>query len=115
MVRPFLLNTCTNSDTVGLFFSVGNHSDVTQTIRIEYALDGAGIEFDLAFTKEVVVEAFEAIEGVTLALGTSYLKGIVVVVTRKPHSGPWLCSLVGRSRADVRQTRLRILANREVT
>jgi hypothetical protein len=42
---------------VGLFFSVGNHSDVTQTIRIEYALDGPGTELDLAFTKEVVVEA----------------------------------------------------------
>ena len=50
------LNTCTNGDNMSLFYSVGNQSDVTQTITIDYVLDGPGTEFDRAFTHEVVLE-----------------------------------------------------------
>ncbi len=49
-------DTCTNGDTAALFFAVFNQSDVTQTIRIDYVLDGPGTELDHVFTKDVVLE-----------------------------------------------------------
>jgi hypothetical protein len=48
-------NTCTNGDEASLLYSVANQSDVTQTIRIDYALDGPGAELDRSFTTEAVV------------------------------------------------------------
>lgn len=50
------LNTCTHGDDISLFYSVGNQSGVTQTIRIDYVLDGPGTELDRAFTREVALE-----------------------------------------------------------
>jgi hypothetical protein len=49
-------NTVTKNDIASLFHSVANNSDITQTIRIAYALDGPGTELDKAFTQDVVLE-----------------------------------------------------------
>lgn len=48
-------DTCTKGDTASLFYAVFNQSDVTQTIRIDYVLDGPGTALDGAFTEEVVL------------------------------------------------------------
>lgn len=49
-------NTATHGDIASLFFAVANNSDVTQTIQIDYVLDGPGTVLDRAFTTAVVLE-----------------------------------------------------------
>jgi hypothetical protein len=48
-------NTVTKNDIASMFFAVANNADITQTVRIDYALDGPGTALDRAFTKEVVL------------------------------------------------------------
>ena len=49
-------DTATKNDTASLFFAVVNQSAVTQTVRIDYVLDGPGTGLDKALTKSVVLE-----------------------------------------------------------
>jgi hypothetical protein len=49
-------NTVAKNDIASRFHAVANNSDITQTIRIDYVVDGPGTEFDRAFTQEVVLE-----------------------------------------------------------
>jgi hypothetical protein len=49
-------NTARKGDLASLFFAVDNLSSSTQTIRIDYVLDGPGTQADQAFTREVVLE-----------------------------------------------------------
>jgi hypothetical protein len=48
-------NTVTKNDIAARFYAVANNSGITQTIRIDYVVDGPGTEFDRAFTQEVVL------------------------------------------------------------
>ena len=48
-------NTAMKGDLASAFFAVDNLSSVTQTIRIDYKLDGPGTQADQAFTREVVL------------------------------------------------------------
>lgn len=50
------LNTATHGDIASLFFAVANNSDITQTIQINYVLDGPGTVLDRTFTTAVVLE-----------------------------------------------------------
>ena len=48
-------NTCGKGDTASLLHAVFNQSDVSQTIRVDYALDGPGTEFDRTSTVNVLL------------------------------------------------------------
>ncbi|MGH8969857.1 MAG: hypothetical protein ACRDV1_07910 [Actinomycetes bacterium] len=48
-------NTCAGGDTASLLHAVINQSDVTQTIRVDYALDGPGSELDRTSTVDVLL------------------------------------------------------------
>jgi hypothetical protein len=49
-------NTGMKGDTASLFFAVVNQTGATQTVRIDYVLDGPGTELDRPVTQEVVLE-----------------------------------------------------------
>ncbi|MPZ96097.1 MAG: hypothetical protein GEU96_14590 [Propionibacteriales bacterium] len=49
-------NTCGKGDTAVLFHAVINQSDVAQTIRVDYALDGPGTTFDRTSTVDVSLQ-----------------------------------------------------------
>jgi hypothetical protein len=46
-------NTATKNDIASLFYAVANNSDVAQTIRVDYALDGPGTARDRTFSQAV--------------------------------------------------------------
>ena len=48
-------DTCTSGDTASLTFVVFNQSDVTQSVRLDYAFDGPGDEVDRSFTEVVEI------------------------------------------------------------
>lgn len=49
-------DTATRNDIASLFFAVVNQSSVTQTIQVDYALDGPGTTLDKRFTHHVSLE-----------------------------------------------------------
>lgn len=52
-------NTCGKGDTASLLHAVFNQSDAPQTVRVEYALDGPGADFDRASTVDVLLQPGE--------------------------------------------------------
>ena len=49
-------NTCGKGDTASLAHAVVNQADVPQSVRVDYALDGPGNEFDRTSTVELPLQ-----------------------------------------------------------
>ena len=52
-------NTCGKGDTASLLHAVINQSDAPQTVRVEYALDGPGTDFDRTSAVDVLLQPDE--------------------------------------------------------